>query len=690
MLGVGGRNSDSSQSIQTTEFIQNYQHLYKVLSELKPELEQCIRQGRQIADSKQSDLKERLEFYKNQYNLLGSKVTETRAQLENAVKKDNNLEAEIFHFQEWLHAARMDADKTAPEKTKNVSELEIQLCNDILSEVRNKKNLLDSLYEKAKNSEESSEESVKELQHEYSMFEQKLMKRIETLKGVTKEYSKDFFQSLAEMKNWLQSAGSFVFNFEELSRKQRLSESQQERLKHLQEELLSIELKKNELIKASNQMGKLKEKFTVKPELVEVEEKFEILSNKIQNLVTNQEIDVKRATIEQLRASPVQLPNSEPGSPKIEEIGLKIRQLNSSIDEFEKFIINKTNINNFDSAAQLKEEIKSLNEKSNDLEENVDDLQSEWRAHSRKDDASSSRLNNQMKELTDKYQSVSDKAKEHCQKLHRKIELWSDLDRKHENLSDRLQYLLSNFKDIEKAPVSRQKALEDEAKNLQSEFENLQQNATEVGASKTLLQKLLRESTTNLAGLSMRLDELETLKQRSVKTALTQTDKNQVIVIETSNFAIVPDFIAKVNKVREAIAAVNRQLHQPELAGKDFEDFGRQEGSLKGIKDGINTLKPNVELVCAEKENIVKKASNTDAAQIERVSEKLNEEWNKLNGAYDDRYKKWQKSCEVWQGFESDLRSMTSWLVSSETILAHSRLQNGDLDYERARMHQEV
>ncbi|GFS73966.1 utrophin [Nephila pilipes] len=568
-------------------------------------------------------------------------VTETRAHLESAVKKDNNLEAEIFHFQEWLHAARMDADKTAPEKTKNVSELEIQLCNDILSEVRNKKNLLDSLFEKAKNSEESSEENVKELQHEYSMFEQKLMKRIETLK-------------------------------------------------HLQEELVSIEQKKNELIQASNQMGKLKEKFAVKPELVEVEEKFEILSSKIQNLVTNQEIDVKRATIEQLRASPVQLPTSEPGSPKIEEIGLKIRQLNASIDEFGKFITNKTNINNFDSVIQLKEEIKCLNEKSNDLEENVDDLQSEWRAHGRKDDVSSSRLSNQMKELTDNYQSVSDQAKEHCQNLHRKIELWSDVERKHENLSDRLQYLLSNFKDIEKAPVSRQKALEDEAKNLQTEFENLQQKATEVGASKILLQKLLRESTTNLAGLSMRLDELETLKQRSVKTALTQTDKNQVIVIETSNFAIVPDFIAKVNKVREAIAAVNRQLNQPELAGKDFEDFGRQEGSLKGIKDGMNALKPNVELVCAEKENIVKKASKTDAAQIVRVSEKLNEEWNKLNTAYDERYKKWQKSCEVWQGFESDLRSMTSWLVSSETILAHSRLQNGDLDYERARMHQEM
>ncbi|GBL96395.1 Utrophin [Araneus ventricosus] len=568
-------------------------------------------------------------------------VTETRTALESAVKKESNLEAEIFHYQEWLHAARMDADKTAPEKTKNVSEMEVQLCNDILSEVRNKKNLLDSLLERAKNSDESSEESIVELQHEYSMFEQKLMKRIETLK-------------------------------------------------HLQEELVSIEQKKNELIKTSNQMGKLKEKFAVKPELVEVEEKFEILSSKIQNLVANQEIDVKRATIEQLRASPVQLPISEPGSPKIEEIGLKIRRLNSVLDELGAFTTNKTNINNFDSTSQLKEELKALTERATSVEEDMNQLRSEWQVHSNREDSSTARLNHQMKELTDKYMNVTEKAETQCQKLNEKIDRWSDLERKHENLSDRLQYLLSNFKDIEKAPVSRQKALEDEAKNLQSEFENLQQEATEIGASKTLLQKLLRESTTHLAGLSMRLDELENLKQKSVKTALTQTDKNQVIVLETSSYAIVPDFIAKVNKVREAVAAVNRQLHQPELAGKDFEDFGRQESSLKGIKDGMNALKPNVELVFAEKENIVKKASKADAAQIERVSEKLNEEWKKLNTAYEERYKKWQKSSSVWQGFESDLRSMTSWLVSSETILAHSRLQNGDLDYERARMHQEM
>lgn len=38
-------------------------------------MEQCIRQGRQISETKQSaQLKERLDSLKNRYNLLGSKV----------------------------------------------------------------------------------------------------------------------------------------------------------------------------------------------------------------------------------------------------------------------------------------------------------------------------------------------------------------------------------------------------------------------------------------------------------------------------------------------------------------------------------------------------------------------------------------------------------------------------------------
>lgn len=123
--------------------------------------------------------------------------------------------------------------------------------------------------------------------------------------------------------------------------------------------------------------------------------------------------------------------------------------------------------------------------------------------------------------------------------------------------------------------------MEEEAKKLQRDLESLQQDAIEFGMSKIVLQKLLKESTTLLAKINMQIDELDSLKEPAVKTVITQTEKEPVILLETSNPPVVPDFVAKVNKVREAVAAVNRQLSQPELAGKDFEDFGKQEGSLK-------------------------------------------------------------------------------------------------------------
>lgn len=51
---------------------------------------------------------------------------------------------------------------------------------------------------------------------------------------------------------------------------------------HLQEELNSIDKKKQDLIASSQQMGKMKEKYALEPELVEIQENWDVLSSKIQ------------------------------------------------------------------------------------------------------------------------------------------------------------------------------------------------------------------------------------------------------------------------------------------------------------------------------------------------------------------------------------------------------------------------
>lgn len=140
-------------------------------------------------------------------------------------------------------------------------------------------------------------------------------------------------------------------------------------------------------------MGKMKEKYTLEPELLEVQENWDVLSNKIQvrhkmsffflssiffsplkltivsfcsllslkTLVTSYEVDVKRTTIEQLRASPVQLPTSQPGSPRLDEISSKIRQMHVDIEELNNDTARKLSLEDMNSIQELQELMKVSN-----------------------------------------------------------------------------------------------------------------------------------------------------------------------------------------------------------------------------------------------------------------------------------------------------------------------------------------
>lgn len=78
----------------------------------------------------------------------------------------------------------------------------------------------------------------------------------------------------------------------------------------------------------------------------------------LKTLVTNYEVDVKRTTIEQLRASPVQLPTSQPGSPKSDEITSKIRKLHTDLDDLNKDASREFSLEDFESVSQLQELMK--------------------------------------------------------------------------------------------------------------------------------------------------------------------------------------------------------------------------------------------------------------------------------------------------------------------------------------------
>ena len=58
-----------------------------------------------------------------------------------------------------------------------------------------------------------------------------------------------------------------------------------------------------------------------------------------------------------------------------------------------------------------------------------------------------------------------------------------------------------------------------------------------------------------------------------------------------------PDFVTRVNKLREAIASVSRQMHSPPLNLKHYEQLSGQEDSVKVSLDPSHPSSPS--LVCS-------------------------------------------------------------------------------------------
>ncbi|XP_034461343.1 dystrophin isoform X11 [Hippoglossus hippoglossus] len=88
--------------------------LYKVLSEVKGEIETVIKTGRHIVQRQQTEhpkeLDDRVTALKLLYNQLGSQVTESKLELEKSLKLSRKLRKELNGLTEWLAAT--DAELT--------------------------------------------------------------------------------------------------------------------------------------------------------------------------------------------------------------------------------------------------------------------------------------------------------------------------------------------------------------------------------------------------------------------------------------------------------------------------------------------------------------------------------------------------------------------------------------------------
>uniref|UniRef100_S4R7T6 Dystrophin n=1 Tax=Petromyzon marinus TaxID=7757 RepID=S4R7T6_PETMA len=98
----------SAEPEGTQAQLEHCMQLYKTLSEVKTEVEAVIKTGRQIVQKQQTEdpqeLDERLTSLKLLYNDLGAQVTDSKSDLEKALKLARKLRKEIAALTDWLAA----------------------------------------------------------------------------------------------------------------------------------------------------------------------------------------------------------------------------------------------------------------------------------------------------------------------------------------------------------------------------------------------------------------------------------------------------------------------------------------------------------------------------------------------------------------------------------------------------------
>ncbi|XP_069180920.1 LOW QUALITY PROTEIN: dystrophin [Procambarus clarkii] len=125
---------------------------------------------------------------------------------------------------------------------------------------------------------------------------------------------------------------------------------------------------------------------------------------------------------------------------------------------------------------------------------------------------------------------------------------------------------------------------------------------------------------------------------------------------------IVPDFVASVNRLREAISVISRQLNSSKLAGNQYDNLKMQEDELKSIKKGLETLKPRVDGLEAERNATVRNITPAESEQVRRVMDKLREEWAQVNRGYTEKHARWLQCSETWRTLQKTIDDFSAWL----------------------------
>ncbi|EEC01018.1 dystrophin, putative [Ixodes scapularis] len=546
-------NSESPDIIQ--DQLVQCMHFYKLLSEVKGEVEQIIRQGRQLAESgdgdRPRDLNLKLDSLKSHYNQLGAKVTESKSILEQALRLARCLQKEMIALHNWMAATMEEVEKLRDPED------ELKFAEALQAEM--------------------SEQNT----------------RVQVLK-------EEALDMLRQGPRYRQAVES-------------------------------------ELNALSERWNTVVDKLKTKPDVPA-------------HGPSGAEpvcIDVQRTLLSELRASPVNLSStsSEAELSALEQQEAKLRQVAKRLEALETHLDKGIDLVTNDVLEESEQIIKKLSSEMEHLGLAVDQVCTDADPLVPRlgpVPAALERLKGEADSLEAQWGAVRRAVEQRRARFQDLVVRWKLFQQQTDATVVQMVVLLRNLEHA-RTVQSRQKAALEQAARVGQEVASLQQQACTLeresgvpsGATQAQLHRLLQlwnQAQGHVASLCKP-------EPASRVADGTQTEQPLAVIMDSGAVTRIPDYLAKVAKLREALVAVGRQVHSPELCGKDFEDFEKQEGILKSVKEALDALKPTVDSVKQEQAAIMQKTNDKDSLEVSRVVERLSEDWTKLKQVYADRHR---------------------------------------------------
>ncbi|XP_041834285.1 dystrophin isoform X2 [Melanotaenia boesemani] len=616
LLDIGSVEQDVVQSQ-----LEQCMKLYKVLSEVKGEVETVIKTGRQIVQRQQTEqpkeLDDRVTALKLLYNQLGSQVTESKLELEKSLKLAKKLRKELNGLTEWLAAT--DAELTrrsAVEGMPSDLEAEVAWAQSVHAEKERRQPQLQAVVDLA--------EALKAvLRGHGGLVDDKVSllrcnwiavtSRAEEWLNLLLDYQQQMQKLDGEMKEvngWIDGAEKKMDEIDSqgpndavlkvLRAELELTRGKMEDLRDLAQELMST---RGENCQA--QVG---------PKVEQLNQRFHIISQRITSGLTA----ATAAELEQYhREAQVWLELLEEEAKQGENLKEEDFQENKSCEE---------------------DAVKELLLKGETLQKRAPDADNR------------EQIRRKQSQLSSKYNAVKDLRLLRNRKALAIAPQWYQYKRKSHDLLAWLDDIQRSVDQLPDPPEGER------VKEIGSEFEKKKEELKEVQGLANQLSE---------AGAASLVEP----RQLQLNTRWVEVEGKFIPFKRQS------EYLTELQVLLRSVSETDFQLNSPEYWPAAYYNLPQQELCLKEVKENTQKLQGPVERALAFRKEVASGPRPLEGQRIRETAALLSTNWDKLNKLYQDRLKRWQDCSSKWQKFASDQKTLEEWLSNAENALKLAETQ---------------